>query len=74
MKKTPVNTGMFDDNNTPIYTGDKLYSIDDYFVIVMEKDNHFYGKLVCIPGDPCENVHYALNGGNGYLIIKFKEN
>ena len=49
-----------------INIGDILKSKDGYFVEVFEDNGEMCGKLICLPGHPCENISYALNNGNGY--------
>ncbi len=64
-------TGLFNDNGTPICIGDKLESKWNYSVIVQkDADGHFTGKLVCDDDHSCENIPYALNKGEGYLVNK----
>jgi hypothetical protein len=69
---TKIDTGLKDENGVSIFVGDTLYSQWDYFVIVCydDSDNSYYGKLICEPGDLCENIPYHLNDGNGYVVIR----
>lgn len=65
-------TGYYDDNNNPIFVGDKLKSKYDYEVIVCkDKTGYYYGKLVCDKKHSCKNIPYAING-NGYIKVKSK--
>lgn len=60
-------TGFYDDNNKPIYVGDKLKSIWNYEVIVVKNGEHEYsGKLVCDENHTCKDIPYALNKGKGF--------
>ena len=63
-------TGYFDDDNKPIFVGDKLKSEWDYEVIVVkDEDGDYSGKLVCDDNHSCKNIPYALNKGKGYSKI-----
>jgi hypothetical protein len=63
-------TGYFDDNNKPIYVGDRLKSEWDYEVIVVkDEDGDYSGKLVCDEDHSCKNIPYALNKGKGHRKI-----
>ena len=60
-------TKYFDDNNKPIFVGDRLKSEWGYEVIVVKDENGSYsGKLVCDNNHSCKNIPYALNKGKGY--------
>jgi len=58
-------TGFYDDDNQPIFVGDKLKSEWGYEVIVV-KDNGYSGKLVCDDKHSCKNIPYDLSRGKGY--------
>jgi len=63
-------TGYFDDNNRPIFVGDKLKSDWNYEVIVVkDEDGDYSGKLICDHDHSCKNIPYALNKGKGYSKI-----
>jgi hypothetical protein len=63
-------TGYYDDNNKPIFVGDKLLSVWNYEVIVVkDEDGDYSGKLVCDDDHSCKNIPYALNEGKGYSKI-----
>jgi hypothetical protein len=62
-------TGYYDDNNKPIYVGDKLKSEWGYEVIVHQEGDSFNGKLVCDENHSCKDIPYALNHGKGYTKI-----
>jgi hypothetical protein len=63
-------TGFFDDNDKPIYVGDKLKSIWGYEVIVIiGKYGDYCGQLICDDYNSCKNIPYALNDGKDYTII-----
>ena len=63
---------MKDTQGTEIHLGDTLRSEWIYDVIVVEDpDTHeWVGKLVCEPGDSCENIPYHLNNGKGYTVVR----
>lgn len=67
-----IFSGLFDDNKTPIYIGDKLKSKWGYEVIVTldTVSGKIYGKLVCDDSHSCKDIPYALNNGEGYTIVK----
>jgi len=74
MKKNNF-TGYFDDNNEPIFVGDKLKSEWNYEIIVVkDSDNSYYGKLICNDNHSCKNIPYALNNGSGYCKINLIDN
>ena len=50
-----------DKNGYVLYPGDKVHNKYGYDLIVSEDENgHLYGKLICEPGDSCENIPYTL--------------
>jgi hypothetical protein len=62
-------TGYLDDNNQPIYVGDKLKSEWGYEIIVVENNGDYYGQLICDDTHSCKNIPYDLNKGKGYKKI-----
>jgi len=63
------HTGMYDDNNKPIYVGTTLKSEWGYEIIVIkDSDGSYTGKLVCDDNHSCKDIPYALNNGQGYKI------
>jgi hypothetical protein len=65
------NTGYKDNNNNPIFVGDKLKSKWGYEVIVCEYEDKsgYYGKLVCDENHSCKNIPYSLNKGKDHIKI-----
>lgn len=68
---TEENTELKDCNGTPLFEGDH---VDDKWagemIVCRFDDGDYYGKLVCEPGHPCENIPYALNSGDIIKIDK----
>ena len=62
-------TGLYDDNNKPIYVGSKLKSEWGYKVIVYKHGDDYSGKLVCDDNHSCNHIPYALNDGQGHTVM-----
>ncbi len=63
-------TGYYDDDNKPIFVGDKLKSEWGYEVIVYKLDNGEYaGKLVCGKKHSCRDIPYSICEGKGHSKI-----
>jgi hypothetical protein len=63
-------TKYFDDNNKPIFVGDRLKSECGYEVtVVKDEDGDYSGELVCDDNHSCKNIPYSLNKGKGYNKI-----
>ena len=60
-------TGYYDDDNKPIFVGDKLKSKWGYEVIVVKDESgHYSGKLVCDDNHSCKDIPYHLNYGKDH--------
>jgi len=71
LDKKLVFTGLYDEDNQPIYLGDRLENEWNYVVIVRTFDGtEYYGELVCDEYHSCKNIPYSLNNGQGYKKIK----
>ena len=70
-----METGYRDDVGRKIMVGDILANVDGYRVLVCYDGytGKFYGSLICRLGDSCRDIPYALNKGEGFLIICNRE-
>ena len=63
-------TIIHDKQGMTLHPGDKVHNRFGYDLIVcIDEDGHWYGKLVCEPGDSCENIPYALCEDDITLVI-----
>ena len=51
-----------DRTGNPLKVGDKVHNKWGYDLIICYDDQRqeFYGKLICEPGDSCEDIPYAI--------------
>jgi len=62
-------TIIHDKQGITLHPGDKVHNRFGYDLIVcINADGQWYGKLVCEPGDSCENIPYALYEDDIILI------
>lgn len=64
-------TGYVDDNDEPIFIGDRLKSKYGYEVTVVRDDDtgEYYGRLVCDDNHTCKDIPYSINKGKGHTKI-----
>lgn len=54
-------TIIHDNKGVTLHPGDKVHNRFGYDLIVcIDADGQWFGKLVCEPGDSCEDIPYAL--------------
>lgn len=59
--KEMYKTVIHDSQGFTLHPGDKVHNKWGYDLIVSLDENcDWYGKLICEPGDSCENIPYAL--------------